>query len=582
MLDVAVVGGTVVDGTGAPGYEADVGIRAGTIVAIAAPGRLDEPVARTIDARGLIVAPGFVDLHTHYDAQLLWDPTASPSPLHGVTTVFGGNCGFGLAPAGEEHADYLARLMARVEGIPLPAIQAGVPWTWRSFGEWLHHFDGAVAVNAGFLAGHSAIRRSVMGDDAVGTAATAAQIDAMAAALRSMLREGAIGFSTSRAPTHHDGAGDPVPSRAAGDDELLALAGVVGEFAGTQLEAIVPGCLNGFTEAEMDLLASLSARANRPLNWNVLGISGGDGHLHQLAASDHARDRGGRVVALTLPQGMKLRLSFLSGMVLDALPGWAEVLGLPVDERLRALSDPEVRRRMDEGAHAPEAGIIGLLANWKHLRIVETFSPANEGCDGRAVGEVAAERGVDPFDALLDIVVADGLRTGLSPSMPAETDDVWQARAAVWKDPTSRAVIGGSDAGAHLDMMCGATYSTFVVGDAVRRHELLTIEEAVHLLTDVPARLYGVRERGRVAEGWHADLVVFDASTVGPRSERTRDDLPGGASRLYAAADGIAHVLVNGTEIVAAGDFTGDTPGRALRAGIDTRTVQADLREEHA
>jgi N-acyl-D-aspartate/D-glutamate deacylase len=329
MFDVAITGGAVVDGSGAPTRRADVAIRNGRIVAIVDHGHLDEAAARTIDATGLIVAPGFIDLHTHYDAQLLWDPTASPSPLHGVTTVFGGNCGFGLAPAGDEHADYLARLLARVEGIPLAAIEAGVPWTWRSFGDWLGHLDGAIAVNAGFLAGHSAIRRAVMGADAVGAVASPAQVEAMATTLRAMLADGAMGLSTSRAPTHHDGAGDPVPSRAAADDELLALARVVGEREGTQLEAIVPGCLNGFTDDEVALLTALSVAADRPLNWNVLGIAGGDGHLHQLAASDHAREHGGRVVALTLPQGMKLRLSFLSGMVLDALPGWSDIFGLP-------------------------------------------------------------------------------------------------------------------------------------------------------------------------------------------------------------------------------------------------------------
>ncbi len=312
MLDVKIEGVTIVDGTGAPARRGDIAVNGGRIAAVTGPGGVGDDAAQLIDGAGLVAAPGFVDLHTHYDAQLFWDPAASPSPLHGVTTVFGGNCGFGLAPAGDEHADYLSRLMARVEGIPLDAIRAGVPWDWDSFDGWLARLEaGGTAVNAGFLAGHSAIRRAVMGDDAVGAESTPAQIDAMAGVLRSMLAAGAIGFSTSRSHTHHDGDGNPVPSRAASDDELLALCAVTGEFPGTQLEAILPGCIGGFSDEEKRLLAAMSSVARRPLNWNVLGVAGGDGHLHQLDASDVAAARGGRVVALTLPQGMRIRVARL-------------------------------------------------------------------------------------------------------------------------------------------------------------------------------------------------------------------------------------------------------------------------------
>jgi N-acyl-D-aspartate/D-glutamate deacylase len=573
VLDLLIHNGTVVDGTGAPARRADVAVRDGRIVTVGAP---DEAAARTIDAEGLVVAPGFVDLHTHYDAQLFWDATASPSPLHGVTTVFGGNCGFSLAPAGEAHADYLARLMSRVEGIPLPALEAGLDWDWSSFADWSRRLDGSTAVNAGFLAGHSAVRRAVMGDDAVGQPASPAQIDAMAALLRATLRAGAMGFSTSRAPTHHDGDGNPVPSRAATDEEVLALCAMVCDFPGTQIEAIVPGCINGFDDDEMALLASMSVAARRPLNWNVLGVGDTESYKHQLLASDRAAAAGGRVVALTLPQGIKLRLTFLSGMILDALPGWADLFGLSVGERMVALRDPQTRRRLDEGAQSPEAGIIGALARWRHLRIVETFAPENAAHENRTVGEVARETGKDDFDALLDIVVADELRTGLSPGMMPESDALWAERARVWRDP--RTVIGGSDAGAHLDMMCGATYSTFLVGEAVRDRGLLTLEEAVRQLTDIPASLYGLRDRGRLVDGAWADIVLFDPDTVGPRPERTRDDLPGGASRLVAEADGVHAVFVNGTAIVDDGRFTGDTPGRLLRAGADTRTVDPTVR----
>jgi N-acyl-D-aspartate/D-glutamate deacylase len=570
-LDLKITGGTIVDGTGAAAVRGDVGIRDGRVVAV---GTVAEGATRTIDATDLVVAPGFVDLHTHYDAQLLWDPTASPSPLHGVTTVFGGNCGFTLAPAADEHVDYLARLMARVEGIPLPALEQGVPWNWKTFGDYLDRVEaGGISVNAGFLCGHSALRRMVMGTDAVGTEASDAQIEAMQRLLDDALAAGAMGFSSSQAPTHNDGDGNPVPSRAATREEMVRLAAVVNAHEGTQLELIIPGCLNGFTDEEVELMADMSHAANRPLNWNVLGVAPGGNYEHQLDAGTRAGELGGRVVALTLPQGMRIRLSFHTGFVLDGLPGWRETFALPIAERMRALSDPATRAQLDERAHSKEAGVLAGLARWERLEIVEGFTPETRAYEGRLVGDIARERNQAPFDALCDIVVADGLRTGLRPDFGGpESDEVWKMRAEVWRDP--RAVIGGSDAGAHLDMMSGASYSTFVVGDAVRKG-CITLEEAVHFLTQVPAELYGVRDRGVLALGAHADVVLFDPATVGPAGERTFDDLPGGASRIVAESHGVHHVLVGGTAVVRDGEYTGDTPGRVLRSGRDTRTVHA-------
>jgi N-acyl-D-aspartate/D-glutamate deacylase len=568
MLDLVIRDGTVVDGTGAPPRRADVGVRQGRIVAV---GAVDEAAATHIDADGLLVTPGFVDLHTHYDAQLSWDPSASPSPLHGVTTVIGGNCGFSLAPAGPDHAGYLSRMMARVEGMPLSALEL-LDWSWDSFGEWLGRFDGAIGVNAGFLVGHSTLRRVVMGDDAVGMQATATQTAAMVTLAKRCFEEGALGFSTSQAHTHNDGDGQPVPSRAAGHDELGALCSALSEHAGTTLELIVPGCLNGFTEDEVELMATLSLLANRPANWNVLGVSSLNPAAcqHQLDASTAAAGRGATVVALTLPHTMKIRLSFEHGAVIDGLPGWREVFALGLPERMECLADPDVRKRLDDGAHSKEAGILAALANWRNLIIEETFSEANAGLAGRTVGAIAAERGQEPFDALVDVALADGLRTGLRPPIP-ESEADWELRAEVWQDP--RTVVGGSDAGAHLDMMCGAIYSTSMLGDGVRKRGLLSWEAAVHQLTDVPARLYGLRGRGRVADGWCADLVVLDPDRVGHGPEHTRDDLPGGASRLYAEAEGIEHVLVNGVAIASGGRLTGATPGAVLRSGLDTDTV---------
>jgi N-acyl-D-aspartate/D-glutamate deacylase len=572
VLDLLIRDAAIVDGTGAPARRGDVGVRDGRIVAV---GDVDDSAAKTVDAEGQALAPGFVDVHTHYDAQLFWDPTASPSVQHGVTTVFGGNCGFTLAPAVAEQHDYLTRMLARVEGMPLEALRAGLDWKWESFGDWLARLDGRIAVNAGFLVGHSALRLAAMGDDAVGGAATPEQIDKMVALLGQALADGALGLSTSQSTTHNDGSGQPVPSRSASRQELLALAARVRAQPGTQLEAIIPGCLSGFTDDDIALLTDMSVAADRPLNWNVLGVSAAkpEGHEKQLRASEVAAERGGRIVALTLPHSTKIRLSFLSGFVLDGLPGWRETMHLPVSERMRALADPHVRQRLDAGARSDEAGILRALANWERLIIVETFAPENADATGRSVGEVAAARGGEPFDTLLDVVIADELRTGLTPRPFGDDAADWQARAKVWQYPD--AVIGGSDAGAHLDMMCGAIYTTSLLGHGVREHQVVTLEEAVRLITDVPARLYGLRERGRITPGWHADLVMFDPATVDHGPERTAYDLPAGAPRLVADARGITSVWVGGVEVCRDSEATGDMPGTVLRSGRDTETVRA-------
>src|SRR6201997_595135 len=295
MLDLLIRDAEIVDGTGAPARHGDVGVSNGRIVAV---GDVNDQAAKTVDAQGQTRAPGFVDLHTHYDAQLFWDPTASPSVQHGVTTVFGGNCGFTLAPAAPDQQDYLTRMLARVEGMPLDALRAGLDWKGASFGDWLDRLDGRIAVNAGFLVGHSALRLAAMGGDAVGGEAGPEQIEKMGAGLPDALSAGALGLSTSQSPTHNDAAGQPVPSRSASRDELVALAAGLRDHPGTTLEAIIPGCLSGFTDEDIALLTDMSVAADRPLNWNLLGVSSAnpDGHQRQVRAFAAAAPRGGRGV----------------------------------------------------------------------------------------------------------------------------------------------------------------------------------------------------------------------------------------------------------------------------------------------
>lgn len=572
MFDLIVSGGTVVDGTGAAAVVADIGVRDGRIVAI---GTITDSATEVFDATGLVVAPGIVDPHTHYDAQLLWDPTASPSSNHGVTTVIGGNCGFTLAPLIPGDADYLRKMMAKVEGMPLAALEHGTDWNWETFAEYLGRLEGNISVNAGFLVGHCAIRRYVMGGEAVGSAADPAQVEAMRAELAAAIRAGALGFSFTNSTSHSDGEGEPVASRWATPDELIALCEETGMHEGTTLEGIVPGCLDQFADDEIELLARMSAAANRPMNWNVLSV---DSRVpervpRQVLASDRATELGGRVVALTMPVQVPMNMSFATFCGLWLIPGWQQVLGVPMAERVARLNDADTRVRLLELSQSPAAGVFRRLADWSEYVIGDTYSAANEGLKGRIVKDIAAERGCSNFGTLLDIVCADDCRTVLWPTPQDDDDESWRMRAELWNDP--RAMIGGSDAGAHLDRMCGAPYPTRFLADCIRGRQLISVERAVQLMTSAPAELFGLRDRGVLREGAIADIFIFDPATVDSDQAALVVDLPGDSARLTAGSQGVARVFVNGVSIIENGQPTGATPGTVLHSGRDTQTVTA-------
>lgn len=570
MFDLILSGGTVIDGTGAQGRRADVGISGGRITAI---GDLSSAeTAERRDVTGRIVAPGFVDPHTHYDAQLHWDGAATPSSNHGVTSVIGGNCGFTLAPLKEVDADYTRRMMAQVEGMPLVALENGIEWNWESFGEFLDRLEGKVAVNAGFLVGHCALRRYVIGADSTGRASTPEELDAIRRVLAESLEAGGLGFSTSLSSTHNDGEGKPVASRFSEPEEVLALCEEVSRHEGTTLEAIVQGCLGMFSDDEIELLATMSARAKRPLNWNVLSVSAAqaDRAHHQLRPSARARELGGRVVALSMPVFADNNMSFLTFCALWLIPGWRDILSLPYDERVAKLNDRAVRN--DMMAKAASSETLGQLAQFERYLIgPDVLSEANASVRGRMVGDIAAERGEDPFTTLVEIVTNDQLLTVLWPQPGADSPEDWALRQELWEHPD--VLLGGSDAGAHLDRMLGASYPSKFIGDCLRGRKLMSVERAVQLLTDEPAQLFGLKERGRIETNFHADIVVFNPETVGAGPAYVSYDLPGQSKRLLAVAKGIDHVFVNGVETVADGVPTGSRPGVILRSGRDTRTV---------
>jgi len=581
VLDLLIRNGRLVDGTGVPARRADVGIRAGRVLAIGdAP--TDEPAVRVLDVDGLVVAPGFVDIHTHYDAQVFWDGALTPSPFHGVTTVLAGNCGLTLAPIAAEHQDFLVRLLARVEQIPVASLTAGVDIRWRTFAEFLAAVEAqSPAINIGFMTGHSAIRRVVMGDGASSDAATAAQRDAMAALLRDALAAGSFGFSSSTAVNHRDGDGRPTPPNFATADELLAFADVVAEFPGTCVEYIPGSFMTGFDARDTEVMADMSARANRHLNWNTLMFSPSDPGLwqRQIDASEAARARGGWVVPQVIPHNYRTRTDLLDAELgFRNLPGWDGLFSVDRTERLRMLSDPEVRTRL---RHDLDTAVNPFAALYRDSLPRILVNDVDDGARfaslvGLTLGDLAAHRagGGDALDALFDIAVETELGVGFCRFAYDETDaELRDARRAALQNP--HVLLGASDGGAHLDGTVNTEYPTASFAELVRDHGWFTVEEMVHRLADVPARLLGLHDRGRVAEGFQADLVVFDPDAIAPGPAELVSDLPGGARRLVANAMGIERVLVAGVDVVIDGALTGDRPGRVLRAGRDSSTVPA-------
>jgi N-acyl-D-aspartate/D-glutamate deacylase len=390
--------------------------------------------------------------------------------------------------------------------------------------------------------------------------------------LRDGLRAGGFGFSSTWARSHNDHLGQPVPSRHANTDELLAFCSVVGEFPGTTLE-FIPG-VPPFNDELCELLAAMSRAANRPINWNVLPVYADNQDLvaRALAGNHYAAELGGRVIGLTMPDSVRNRLNFRSGFILDVLPGWERVMALPEEQKLATLADPAGRAEMARDA-ASAQGLVKMIADWDQYTILETFSEETKPFEGMALRDIAKRTNQSSFDALADIVVKDRLRTIILNQDHGQDVESWRKRVNVWRDPTM--VVGASDAGAHLDMIDTFSYPTTLLAMAVRRYGLLPIEEAVRYLTETPATLYGFRDRGCLRPGAWADIAVFDPDAVGPGPVSTRSDLPGGAPRVYGAAVGMEHVLVAGTEIVTDGQITSERPGRVLRSGRDTTTVTA-------
>ena len=568
-MDLAIRNATVVDGTGRPRFEGDVGVSEGRIVAV---GELSGGADEEIDAAGAVVSPGFIDCHTHYDAQVMWDGMLSPSVYHGVTTVLAGNCGFTLAPLSgrEADTDYLLAMLARVEGMPLRALQAAVKPTWKSFGEYLDAIDGSLAINAAFMVGHSALRRHVMGERAVGHEATPEEVRAMAELLRRSLAEGGTGFSTTNSVSHSDHNGDPVPSRWASDEEILALSAVLRDFPGTWLE-LLPGD-GPMGERQYKLASDMSLAAQRPLNWNLIVVDAAHQQLLEVqkGMGRYAAEHGAKVYGLVPAVPIQTIVNLRTGVQFDMLDGWNDFLHLPDGEKLAAMRDPAARKRLQESMEGTKRP-TGLPRDFGDFRIADVRSEKNARWKGHLVRDYAAEVGLSGFDAVFQLAVEEDLWLSLyTPEMGGD-EASWALRGDVWRD--DYCIIGGSDAGAHLDALNTFALSTQLLGEGVRNREILPLEEGVQRITSTLADAFGLKGRGRLVPGAIADLVVFDPDTIACGPIELRDDLPDGESRLYADAIGVQHVVVGGVPVAGDNRPTGRKGGGVLRAGRDTETV---------
>jgi N-acyl-D-aspartate/D-glutamate deacylase len=551
----------VVDGSGGPPYTADLEIRDGRIGQI---GRIDSgpgSAVPVLDGDGLVAAPGFIDLHTHYDAQLMFEPTASPSVWHGVTTVVIGNCGFSLAPSKAEDLDWLLFLLARVEGMSQSALSAGVTFAGGTMGEFLDHLRGRVGVNVVPLVGHSAVRRMVMGRAASERTATSEEIADMQAVLDTALCEGGFGFSTSQLDVHADHEGRPVPSNLAGPDELVALSAVLAGHPGAVIEFAPRSSLPGYTDVDRQVVFDMARASGAPLNVNMIDWFPGftEGWEVNLAAAEEAHRQGLNVLPMFRANPQDMFFCLADTFIFDDVPSMRDALVLPPDQRAVALRDP-ARRQAVRGELATIRRSVEFP--WERVTVGTVAVDANRAAEGRPVIALADERGVDPLDAVLDIALADDLRTVFRIDRSLGPAHGVLLRSLV-RHPLLMA--GSSDAGAHLQTFCGADYPTRLLRDLVP--EPLRLEEAVHKLSAQPAAMLGLRDRGVIQPGAIADVVLFDPDRLGVAATRFLDDFPTGARRLVHEPSGYVAVFVAGRPVIRDGAPTGELPGSVLNRG---------------
>ena len=554
MYDLLIKDARIHDGLGAEPASGDVAVAGGRIVDI---GRISAVAAETVDAQGLALMPGIVDVHTHYDAQLTWEPTASPSPALGVTTVVVGNCGFGIAPCPAEAREAVVRNLSEVEGMPLEVLEGGIDWSFTTFADYLALLRRkGTTPNVGVFAGHSTIRSVVMGPAASERAATAEEIARMRAEVAAALAAGAIGFASSQSLNHMGYGGVPMPSRLAEEAETRALVGVLGAAAKGLFQITVGPAT---TVASLEQLAR---DTRRPVVFSALFHN--DAYPERapsmLAQCNQARARGAEVYAQVGCQPLSMDFTLANAYPFQSLDIWAPLRAAAPEAIARAIADPDFRARFRAAIGARRKGTL-FYGDWHRVEIAEAATGANAALEGLDLAEVAARQRKDPLDAFFDLALAEELRTVFNARL-LNTDE--EVVAGLLRDPSS--LVSLSDAGAHLTYLCDAGYGLHLLGHWTRARATFTLPEAVRELTSRPADLYGIAGRGRIAPGAQADLLLFDPDTVEVSRPRRVFDLPGGSGRLVRDGIGVHGVWVNGAQVFDGSDYVAQQrpPGTVL------------------
>ena len=556
--DLLIKGGRIYDGSGLPSYTGDVAVEAGRIVEL---GRLSGGARRVIQADGLAVAPGFIDFHTHLDAQLLWDPIATSSCWHGITTVIPGNCGLTLAPCRPQDREGILGSFVRVEAMPLKVLREAVNWEWETFAEYLNRLDRRLGVNVAALVGHCALRQFVMGEEATERAARPGETERMKEILRESVRAGAIGFSTNQNPVHMRADGKPIASRLATDEEILELGSVLGELNKGSIQ-ISQGTLGVSLPAEqgVNFFSRLAARSGRPVIWQAIAHRWDQPDLWRrlLDMAQETLATGVPSYPLCNARLFNNRFNLKNAQVFDDLPTWKEILFKPVEERLRIFRDAQVRQKLRYEA-VEEKRPSRFSRRWDLVYMIKAATPKNKSLEGKSVDEIARTQGKDVIDAFLDLSLEENLETLFQTSSNNGDEN---AVAEILKSPFT--LVGQSDAGAHLIYDAGYGYATRFLGYWIRERKVMSLEEGVRKLTFMVASIFGLHDRGLIRPRMAADLVLFDPSTVRECEPEMVNDLPGGEKRLVQKAAGVKMTVVNGEPLTEDGEHTSALPGQVL------------------
>jgi len=561
--DLVIKNGYIIDGSGGPRFPADVGIIEDKIITV---GRINAPATETIDAEGQVVTPGFVDGHTHMDAQIFWDPIGSSSCYHGVTTVMMGNCGFTLAPCAEGDADFVFRNLERAEDLSRDAMLTGINWSWETFPEYLDTIDALPkGINYGGYIGHSALRTYVMGERAFSEQATDDELHRMRHEVQEAVRAGAIGFSTSRTKNHITADDRPVASRIADWNEVCALVKAMGTLgAGIfELAGEEPGRNPKRQREYFDRLKHLAVESGRPLTFGMPSMRIAPEiwpHYYELANETAAA--GGRMFVQAHSRSISTLLSFKSHTPFDDWDFWSDIRAKPLDEQMRLMSDPAVKKRMIEVASQPYSGprVVGAEARPPEWDWVYLFDGIG---DETVMTEVANNRGVLPIEAMIDIALERDFDVFFrQPLANEDQNHVLQ----MMRHP--RSVVTFSDSGAHVAQIMDSSLQTHLLSHWVREKEAFTLEEAVRLITYDTSNAWGLHDRGLIREGLNADLVIFDPDNIGQNMPELLHDLPAGAPRLRQTATGIQATVVNGKVVLRDNVPSGNLPGRLVRGPL--------------